>query len=80
MSQPEHACYQLEFHVPGFVEAFVLLPGEKHRRKFTDGWGGSTLQEQEKNSIEAIHRQYPDAIRLFDADMRAEQRKRGANV
>ena len=40
----EQVYYQLEFHIPDFIEAFVLLLGEKYRHTFT-GWDGSTFRE-----------------------------------
>ena len=44
--------------------------------EWSPGWGGSTLEEQEMNSRNAILRQYPGAIRLFEAEMREERKKR----
>lgn len=72
----EQVFYQIEFHVPGFVEAFVLLPGERDRRKFTE-YHGSTMVEQETNACAAIEIQYPGAIRLYEDEMRDEKKRRG---
>lgn len=70
--------YQIEFHVPGFIEAYVLLPGERVRRKFHEYTRGDTLAETEQNVITAMNRQYPGAIRLYEKEMKAEKRERGA--
>jgi len=63
--------YQLEFYPFGHIRSFVLLPGEEWRRSFEEYDAGS-----ETKAIADIKRYYPDATRIFSAQMERELTRR----